>query len=208
VHRLLRSDYYLGIVTHGDTKRRGRHDELVDQATFDRVQAVLTSHRACGSRGRKHHHDLSGEIVCGRCGKRHGFGRHRSKLGAHYEYYSCLSRVTPSGPCGAGYVRLTHIEDRLETIHADDWLTVEEREHVREAVRSTIEKRAQVARTEGERHARRLRELTTQQQKLVQLFYRDAVSETCCVPNKPASPPSKPKSSNGHSPPGTKSMTS
>jgi ABC-type branched-subunit amino acid transport system ATPase component len=44
-------------------------------------------------------------------------------------------------------------------------------------VRSTIEKRAQVARTESERHARRLRELTTQQQKLVQLFYRDAVSE-------------------------------
>ena len=37
--------------------------------------------------------------------------------------------------------------------------------------------RAQVARTESERHARRLRELTTQQQKLVQLYYRDAVSE-------------------------------
>ncbi len=177
VHRLLRSDYYLGIVTHGDTKRRGRHDEIVDQATFDRVQAVLTSHRACGSRGRKHHHYLSGQIVCGRCGKRHGYGRHRSKLGAHYEYYSCLSRVTPSGPCGAGYVRLELIENWLETIHADDWLTVEEREYVREAVRSTIEKRAQVARTESERHARRLRELTTQQQKLVQLFYRDAVSE-------------------------------
>ena len=114
VHRMLRNDYYLGIVTHSGVKQQGRHDRLVDQETFDRVQAVLTSHRACGSRGRKHHHYLSGQIVCGKCGKRHGYGRHRNRHGNHYEYYSCLSRVTPSGPCGAGYIRLELIEDRLD----------------------------------------------------------------------------------------------
>ncbi len=53
-----------------------------------------------------------------------------------------------------------------------------EREHeIRHAVRTTIDKRALVARTESECHARRLCELTTQQQKLVQLYYRNAVSE-------------------------------
>ena len=97
-------------------------------------------------------------------------------MGVHYEYYSCLSRVTPSGPCGACYVRLEAIEDQLDAIHATDWLTPDEREQVRSAVRDYIEKKALVARSESDRHVRRLRELTTQQQKLVQLYYRDAVS--------------------------------
>ena len=177
VHRMLRNDYYVGIVTHGGIKQPGRHEPLVGQDTFDRVQAVLDSHRASGSRAHKHHHYLSGQILCGTCGKRHGYGRHRGKMGVQYEYYSCLSRVTPSGPCGARYVRLQLIEDSLDDIHAHDWLTIDEREHVRALVRSAVEKKALVARTETERHARRLRDLTTQQQKLVQLYYRDAVSE-------------------------------
>jgi site-specific DNA recombinase len=177
VHRMLRNDYYVGIVTHGGIKQPGRHEPLVDQDTFNRVQAVLDSHRACGSRGHKHHHYLSGQLCCGTCGKRYGYGRHRGKMGVHYEYYSCLSRVTPSGPCGACYVGLQLIEDHLDTIHANDWLTAEEREQVRHAVRKYVGDKAQVARSEGERHARRLRDLTTQQQKLVQLYYRDAVSE-------------------------------
>ena len=177
VHRMLRNDYYLGIVTHGGVKLRGRHDPLVDQDTYERAQAALDSHRARGSRGHKHHHYLSGQLRCGRCHKSYGYGRHRGKMGTHYEYYSCLSRVTPSGPCGACYVRLQAIEEQLDAIHATAWLTPEEREQVRQAVRRCIEKKALVARSESERHSRRLRELTTQQQKLVQLYYRDAVSE-------------------------------
>ena len=177
VHRMLRNDYYLGIVTHGGVKHPGRHDPLVDQDTYERTQAALDSHRARGSRGHKHHHYLSGQLRCGRCHKSYGYGRHRGKMGTHYEYYSCLSRVTPSGPCGACYVRLQAIEEQLDAIHATDWLTPEERERVRQAVRDHIEKKALVARNESNRHARRLRELTTQQQKLVQLYYRDAVSE-------------------------------
>ena len=46
-----------------------------------------------------------------------------------------------------------------------------------EAFKQLVEEYGQIAHSEGERHARRLRELTAQQQKLVQLYYRDAVSE-------------------------------
>jgi len=38
--------------------------------------------------------------------------------------------------------------------------TAEEREQVRRAVRRYVEGKAQIARSEGERHARRLRKLT------------------------------------------------
>jgi hypothetical protein len=83
----------------------------------------------------------------------------------------------------------------------------EEREHIRHLVRKHVEDKAQIARSEGERHARRLRELTAQQQKLVQLYYRDAVSEDVLRQNKPASPRSERRSRSGSEPPGTKSKT-
>ncbi len=43
VHRLLRDDYYTGIVTHKGVKGQGRHEALIDRATFDQVQKVLDS---------------------------------------------------------------------------------------------------------------------------------------------------------------------
>jgi len=102
------------MVTRGGITVRGLHTQIIDQATFERVQTVLASQRASGSRGRKHKHYLSGQLTCQRCDKHFGYGRHRGKCGTHYEYYSCLSRVTPTGPCGIRYVRLSEIEDRLE----------------------------------------------------------------------------------------------
>jgi hypothetical protein len=46
-----------------------------------------------------------------------------------------------------------------------------------------VEINSQVARRESERHKRRLRELTAQQQKLVQLYYDGGVSKRCFRPS-------------------------
>lgn len=107
---------------------------------------------------------------------RHWYGRHRGKLGTIYEYYTCLSRVHASGPCGARSVRLSEIEDHLERIHAKSWLTPTECDLVRIAVRDSMHAKTKVARDEADRHARRLRDLETQHEKLLQLYYRDGVS--------------------------------
>jgi hypothetical protein len=48
---------------------------------------------------------------------------------------------------------------------------------IREALLSRAETMAQAARKEASRHARRLRELTSQQQKLVHLYYEQGVSK-------------------------------
>ena len=62
-------------------------------------------------------------------------------------------------------------------MHADrPWLNEQEQTALREAVREFVGSKAENARAEAERHSRRLRELTAQQQKLVQLYYRDAIS--------------------------------
>jgi site-specific DNA recombinase len=163
-------------VTLRGIKRPGRHDPLVDRATFDRVQAVLDGHRASGDRSYKHHHYLSGSIFCGVCEKRLGYGRHRGNNGGIYEYFSCLSRITKEGRCSAQYTRVDAVEEAIEREHEKIALSQFEQGLVREAIRRAVGPKVKLALREAERHARRLSELNTQQQKLVQLYYRDAVS--------------------------------
>jgi hypothetical protein len=108
-----------------------------------------------------------------------GYGRHTSKSGAHYEYFSCLSRVSKQGRCPASYAPVDAIEVEVAAEYLTQRLrlTRPERDLVRARVRDHAEAKAQTATRESERHARRLRELTDQQQKLIQLFYRELVSE-------------------------------
>jgi site-specific DNA recombinase len=177
LHRILRNDYYIGVVTQNGVKVQGRHEAIVDKATFEKVQAVLHAHRAGGERSKKHQHYLNGSLFCRVCGARLGYGNHRAKLGGYYDYYSCLSRVRPTGPCGNPYAPVSSTEQAVAEIHASrPWLTPTEQQAVREAVRKFVDSKAEHAQAEADRHERRLRELTGQQQKLVQLYYREAIS--------------------------------
>jgi site-specific DNA recombinase len=176
VHRILRDDYYLGIVTRGGVKRRGRHDPLIDQETFDCVQEILTANRASGDRSHKHNHYLKGSIYCV-CGKRLGYGRHRGKCGGIYEYFSCLSRMQRGERCAAPYFPVERTERAIVRRYKRETLTLRQQANVRRDLRAYVETKAEVARRESARHNRRLRELTAQQQKLVQLFYNGGVSE-------------------------------
>ncbi len=49
VHRMLRDDYYTGVVTRDGIKREGRHEAIIERETFEQVQHVLDAHRTtCG----------------------------------------------------------------------------------------------------------------------------------------------------------------
>jgi site-specific DNA recombinase len=176
VHRILRDDYYIGIVTLNGVKCQGRHDALVDRATFEQVQKVLNGHRASGDRSHKHSHYLKGTLFCV-CGKRLGYGRHRGKCQGVYEYFSCLSRVQRGGRCPAPYFPVERTERAVVRRYQRETYKNDEQNDVREALREYVGAKAGVARRASERHKRRLRELTGQQQKLVQLFYNGGVSE-------------------------------
>jgi site-specific DNA recombinase len=177
VHRVLRDDYYVGVVTRKGVKRPGRHEAIIDRETFDQVQRVLDAHRASGDRSHKHTHYLTGSLFCGVCGKRLGYGRHRSRSGEYYEYYSCLSRVAKTGRCDAPYVRLHEVERAIERKYKTLLLTAAEQTAIREALRSHVEANAEVARNEAKRHERRVGELSGQQQKLLQLYYKGGISD-------------------------------
>ena len=175
VHRLLREDYYTGMVTRDGVKRPGLHPSIIDRQTFEQVQQVLDAHRLSGDRSQKHHHYLKGTIFCA-CGKRLGYGRHRGKCGGVYEYFSCLSRMQRGERCSAPYFPVERTERAIVRRYAGEYLTPQQQQDVREQLRAHVQVKSEIARRESERHKRRLRELTSQQQKLVQLYYDGGVS--------------------------------
>jgi site-specific DNA recombinase len=181
VHRMLGDDFYVGTVTLNGDKIRGLHDPLIDEATFERVQRILAGHKASGDRSHKHQHYLIGEIFCcDECDRRIGYGQHRGN-GGRYEYFSCLSRMTKGGRCGAPYMRVDEVEQAMVDYQATIIYTDEEQDRLRQVVREFIEPRVQQARKQAELHQRRLRELQGEQQKLVQMAYKGLVDEDVLV---------------------------
>lgn len=61
---LLRNRYYIGYVSYQDHEYKGRHEPLISQELYDRVQKILDERRAGGSRERNHHHYLTGLVYC------------------------------------------------------------------------------------------------------------------------------------------------
>ena len=94
-----------------------------------------------------------------------------------YEYFSCLSRLQRGEECDAPYFPVERTERAVVRRYKRETLTLRKQAAVRQALRDYVETKAEVARRASEHHTRRLRELTGQQQKLVQLFYNGGVSE-------------------------------
>lgn len=176
VHRMLRDDYYIGVVTLKGVKRPGRHEPIIDRPTFERVQEVLSARRASGDRSHKHSHHLIGSLHCGICRMRFGFNRTRGN-GGLYEYFACLSRVSKRGRCSAPHFRAHAIEGAVERKYKTFLLTPAEQAVIRETILERAQASTSAARNDADRHARRVRELIAQQQKLLHLYYEDGVSK-------------------------------
>lgn len=176
VHRMLRDDYYIGIVTQKGVKRDGRHPAIIDRAIFEKVQRVLDASRLSGDRSQKYAHYLKGSIYCGHCGRRLIYGRYRGNGGV-YEYFSCLSHQARRAGCGAKHLSVEEIEHAIEGYYRHIELTPSACQEVRGALGEQLGARLEDARNQSEKHSRRLQELLNEQQKLLQLFYRDGVDE-------------------------------
>jgi site-specific DNA recombinase len=177
VHRMLSDDFYIGMVTHNGQKLRGLHDPLIEETTFERVQQILAAHKASGDRSHKHSHYLVDDIFrCHECDRRLGYGLHTGN-GGKYEYFSCLSRVTRGGRCPAPYLHVAKVEEAVVEYHATITYTRQQQEQIRQAVRDYINPRVDEAKKQADLHQRRLQELQTEQQKLVQMAYKELVDE-------------------------------
>jgi hypothetical protein len=91
LNKVLISLYYKGIVTYKRKEYEGKHESLVDEETWQKVQDVLFSH-VNGERKRKHLHFLKSVVYCGSCGERLLVQYSRSHTGIYYPYFSCAGR--------------------------------------------------------------------------------------------------------------------
>lgn len=97
LHRMLQDPYYAGWIEVDSELRPGRHEPIVTQELFDRVQDVVDMRSRRGQRDRIHQHYLKGDLFCDRCHNRGRTSRFiyteaRGRNGHLYGYFLCRGR--------------------------------------------------------------------------------------------------------------------
>ncbi len=175
VHRILKSEYYLGRVVHKGVAYPGRHEPLIDEATWQQVQTVLASRRHAGDRSWSQGHYLIGSVYCGRCSERLGFGYSRGRNGTKYGYFFCLGRSKKRTDCQLPYLD----QEQVEAAVARNWATVQlDRETIqamREQVLQALDDRDAQGRVATDLQRSRLAKLERTKTKLVDAYLADAI---------------------------------
>ncbi|HYM46573.1 MAG TPA: recombinase family protein [Solirubrobacteraceae bacterium] len=179
IHAMLHNPYYMGVVVWNGQRYPGKHEALVDQETFDQVQLLLAGARVSGERPQRHEHYLRGSIFCDECLGRLLYGRHRGRSGRYYEYFCCNNRaVRRRGHCSSGHYAVEATEQHIsEQVYATVFIPPETQEQIRQELRNELTERTGVIEHEAERHERTLAQIEAKQEKLIQLYYQDLVTE-------------------------------
>jgi site-specific DNA recombinase len=171
---LLRNPYYLGQVSYGGKVYEGRHEPLVDEATFEQVQELLSAKRVSGERSWRHFHYLRGSIYCGECGRRLIYNRAKGH-GGDYEYFVCGGRQ--HGNCKQRAHRVQAVEAAIEQHYGTKELTDQERDKLRSAMTRHIESATALAAEKVAQAETALTRLDQEERKLLQAHYADQISE-------------------------------
>jgi DNA invertase Pin-like site-specific DNA recombinase len=179
LQKILRNPYYMGIVAWNGKRYPGKHERLVSEDTFDHVQALLAVARVGGERPQKHEHYLRGTVVCDECLGRLLYGRHRGRGGRQYDYFCCNNRTVRrrKTKCSSGHSSVPTVEDHIEQHYRSVRIPAEIQEQIRTELRAELTDRTALIEREAERHQRALKAIEAKQEKLIQLYYRDLVSE-------------------------------
>jgi site-specific DNA recombinase len=174
LHRLLRHPYYVGVVRYQGVLYAGKHERLVDHATWQRVQELMSAKYLTGERHRDYPHYLKGSIYCGQCGSRlivcYAKGR-----GGTYPYFICIGRQQKRTDCKLRALRI----EKVEAAVAQHYRAVQLKDKELVEVRAFLEEELSVLRLDGERERRvqdrRLVGLFAERKKLLDAHYADAV---------------------------------
>jgi site-specific DNA recombinase len=173
VHELLCNPYYAGYITHNGRTYEGRHEPLISQELFDKVQAVLAAHRHSGERDRKHQHYLKGTIRCGTCGSRLVYSCNKGN-GGIYEYFVCPRNQR--GECPQGYQPVDLVETAVEAHYAGVSFSDAEREEVSKAITDDLGEQVATAQQEIDNCRGVLKRLKEEERKLLNMHYQDRIS--------------------------------
>jgi site-specific DNA recombinase len=163
VAKILTNPYYLGIVTFRGEQYEGRHEPLVSQVLFDRVQEVLRLHGRSGERDRTHHHYLKGTLYCDSCGGRLCLTYAKGR----YLYFFCVGRQAKHPGCSQRYVLASEIEVAVGDFYSMSVrLDEEDCRAIREGLRAVLEKRRKKAAPEAAAARNQLKDLEQQRRRV------------------------------------------
>lgn len=168
--RVLHNRYYVGTVTYKGAEYQGRHQPLIDQELFDRVQAVLLAHDLSGEKHRIHDHYLKGSVVCGRCLSRLCLTNAKGR----YLYFFCAKRHRDGG-CDQPYVLAETVEEEVIRVYGDLRLGISEADGIRTALERALDHRQRSSARQATRLRNRLVKLDGERQKLLQAHYANAI---------------------------------
>jgi site-specific DNA recombinase len=174
IHAMFSNPFYAGKVPHHGKLYPGRHDALVSEELFERVQAVLKAHNKAGERDRKHQHYLKGTVRCGHCDQRLTYSRNKGNGGV-YEYFVCAPGM--KGDCEGGYRRAETIEGLIEDEYQAIKLGPDEHEQIVSTIERRLAKLAATSKQELARCSGVLDGLKEQEKKLLAKHYQDEVSD-------------------------------
>jgi site-specific DNA recombinase len=170
---MLQNPYYVGVVRYAGVEYEGRHEHLIDKATFAKAKAVLAAHNHAAEKDRKHHHYLKGSLYCGRCGSRMSLIQAKGN-GGKYPYFFCIGRMKGTG-CKQPYVPVDLIETAVEDAYGEVAIEREQTDLVREKLDVALGGMREQAEAEAARQRRRLAKLNEEREKLLHAYYAGAV---------------------------------
>ncbi len=174
LNKLLVNPYYKGLVTFQGALHPGKHEPLVDERTWQRVQDVLASH-VYGERNRKHPHFLKGTVYCGTCGSRLGVHMAGSRSGEIYPYFVCLGRQRDRGSCTQKAVLIYEVEQQIEAYYSRVALKPDFRAAVEKMLAEELQTAQLDAETERRALNRRRETLERERLKLMEAHYAGAI---------------------------------
>lgn len=176
MHSLLHNRYYSGWVTFSGVEYKGQHPALIDEATFDRVQALLAARDLNKDKSRKRPHHLKGRLFCACCGRRLGIVvPTKTYNGRAYAYFFCLGRQVDKSNCPQGYLPVGDIEDAIRAYWAELRIPTERIAALRQVILDEFAGKHAQGQSEIARQRQRLIELEQRRKKAKAAYYGGAL---------------------------------
>ncbi|WP_374215827.1 recombinase family protein [Frankia sp. AiPs1] len=173
VARTLSHRYYIGKVIFKGEEYEGRHQPLISEELFARVQEVLRAHDQSGEKQRIHHHYLKGSVFCAACGSRLCITNAKGK----YMYFFCLGRHQRRTNCTARYRPVAEVEAAVERYYTTVRIPEEVQDQIREGIRQELDRQSRRAAPEIDRARRRVAELAEERRRLARGVVSGSIPE-------------------------------
>ena len=172
VQRILTNPYYTGTVVYKGAEYPGRHEPLITQELFQRVQDELIAAR-CGQKTQQHQHYLKGSIFCARCKSRLSITFAKGN-GGIYPYFFCLGRQR-GGKCDQPCLPVDQVEAEMMRFYSTQTVDADLAQRIRVRLHAQLRKERKHAKAEVVRQTKQLERLKRQRLKLLEAHYDDLI---------------------------------